>query len=79
MYYYTRFLLALTFLLLYSEHVFFLAGYAPLNDLRLALEAGLESRCYGGSGGLAGEYGAILHDKEWFYMSIQMFSLQPHC
>ena len=77
--YYTRFLLILTFILLYSEHVLFLAGYAPPNDLRLALEAGLEPRYYGGSGGLPSEYGAILLVKEWFYMSIHMFSLEPHC
>ena len=76
--FYTKFLWILTFLLLYCEHVFFLAGYVPQNGLEHVLEACLEPSCYGGSSGLAGEYGPVLPAKEWFYM-IYMFSLQPYC
>jgi hypothetical protein len=53
--YYTIFLWILTFLLLYCEHVFFLAGYVPQNGLEVVLEVGLEPSCHGGSSGLAGE------------------------
>jgi hypothetical protein len=77
--YRTPFLWILFFILLYSEHIFFLAGYVPQKIPRLALEAGFGSGCHGGSSGLAGEYQAVLHAKEWSDISIYMFSLQPYC
>jgi hypothetical protein len=54
--YRTQFLWILFFILLYSEHIFFLAGYVPQKIPRLALEAGFGTGCHRGSSGLAGEY-----------------------
>jgi hypothetical protein len=55
--YHTRFLWILIFILLFFEHVFFLAGYVPPEIPRLALEARSGSGCHGGnSSGHAGEY-----------------------
>jgi hypothetical protein len=53
--YHTQVLWILVFILLYSEHIFFLAGFVPAKIPRLALEAGFGSGCHGGSIGSAGE------------------------
>jgi hypothetical protein len=55
MFYGTQVLWILVFILLYSEHIFFLAGLVPAKISRLALEAGFGSGCHGGSIGCAGE------------------------
>jgi hypothetical protein len=60
----TQFLWILVFIFLYSEHIFFLAGYVTPKIPWLALEAGLGSGCHGSSSGLAGEYQAVLPTKE---------------
>ena len=54
--YRTQVLWILAFILLYFEHIFFLAGFVPTKIPRLALEAGFGSGCHGGSIGFAGEY-----------------------
>jgi hypothetical protein len=52
--YCTQVLWILAFILLYSEHIFFLAGFVPAKIPRLASEAGFGSD--GGSIGFAGEH-----------------------
>jgi hypothetical protein len=53
--YHTQVHWILVFILLYSEHIFFLAGFVPTKIPQLALEAGFGSGCHGGSIGCAGE------------------------
>lgn len=73
--YHTQFLWISVFMLLYCEHIFFLAGFVSQKGSQLALEGCLEPSCYDSSSRLAREYPVLLA-KEWFY--IRTSSSQPH-
>jgi hypothetical protein len=67
--YRTQFLWISIFILLYCEHIFFLAGFVSQKGSQLALEDCLEPSCYDSGSRLACEYPVLLAEEQ-FYTSI---------
>jgi hypothetical protein len=64
--YRTQFLWISIFILLYCEHIFFLAGLVSQKGSQLALEECLEPSCYDSSSKLARSYPVLLAEEQFF-------------